>query len=69
VPCHHNQAIDRLGVGLTATGWAADGTVETVEVPDHPFAVGVQWHAEESEDGHLFTGLAAAARRAPAGAR
>ncbi|MEN3356220.1 MAG: putative glutamine amidotransferase [Mycobacteriales bacterium] len=69
VPCHHNQAIDRLGTGLTATAWAADGTVETVEIPGHPFAVAVQWHAEESDEGGLFTGLAEAARRAPANSR
>jgi putative glutamine amidotransferase len=57
VPCHHNQAIDRLGAGLTVTGWAADQTIEVVEVADHRFAVGVQWHAEESEDESLFVAL------------
>jgi putative glutamine amidotransferase len=69
VPCHHNQAVDRLGTGLTATGWATDQTIEVVEVAGHPFAVGVQWHAEESEDESLFVALNEAARRAPVGSR
>jgi putative glutamine amidotransferase len=63
-PCHHHQAIDRLGTGLRVTARADDGVVEAVEVEDHPFAVAVQWHAEKAEDDHLFRGLADAARRA-----
>lgn len=34
VPTHHHQAIDRLGDGLVATAWTADGLVEAVEVTD-----------------------------------
>lgn len=66
VPCHHHQAIDRLGVGLTATAWADDGTVEAVEATDHPFALALQWHAEESADERPFQALAEAARFASA---
>ncbi|HEV2780629.1 MAG TPA: gamma-glutamyl-gamma-aminobutyrate hydrolase family protein [Actinophytocola sp.] len=62
VPCHHHQAIDRLGAGLTATAWAEDGTIEAIEATDHPFALGVQWHAEESPDNRPFQALADAAR-------
>lgn len=63
VPCHHHQVIDRLGAGLTVTARSADdGTVEAAELPGHPFAVAVQWHAEESEDDSLFLALAEAAR-------
>lgn len=66
VPCRHHQAVDRLGEGLIATAWSLDGTVEAVEATDHPFAIGVQWHAEEGP-GELFAALAEAARsRAPA---
>jgi putative glutamine amidotransferase len=61
VPCHHHQAVDRLGTGLVATALAADGVVEAVELPEHPFAVTVQWHEEESQDRGLFQALARAA--------
>jgi putative glutamine amidotransferase len=42
----HHQAVDRLGSNLRASGWAADGTIEAIEDPRHPFLLGVQWHAE-----------------------
>lgn len=41
----HHQAVDRLGDGLVATGWAGDGTVEAVELPGHRL-LAVQWHPE-----------------------
>jgi putative glutamine amidotransferase len=65
VPCHHHQAIDRLGDGLTVTGRAEDGVIEAVELTGHPFAVAVQWHAEEDGGGAagLFGALVDAARR------
>ena len=63
VPCHHHQVIDRLGSGLEVTARSVnDGTIEAVEVPGHPFAVAVQWHAEESADDRPFLALTAAAR-------
>ncbi|AQS71587.1 gamma-glutamyl-gamma-aminobutyrate hydrolase family protein [Streptomyces pactum] len=61
--CHHHQAVDRLGEGLTATGWAEDGTVEAVEVTGHPFAVGVQWESGHTADKRLHQALAQAAAR------
>jgi putative glutamine amidotransferase len=36
VPTHHHQAVDRLGAGLVATAWAADGTVEALEFAGAP---------------------------------
>lgn len=42
----HHQGIRRLAHGLRAVAAAPDGLVEAVEVPDHPFALGVQWHPE-----------------------
>ena len=62
VPCHHHQAVDQPGAGLIPTAWSGDETIEAIEATDHPFAVGVQWHAEESEDDGPFLALANAAR-------
>ena len=42
----HHQAVDRLGSGLIATGSTGDDIIEAIEMPSHPFAVGVQWHPE-----------------------
>ncbi len=71
----HHQAVDRLGRGLRAVGWAADGTVEALEVPGESWLLAVQWHpeldAESRRPGHpLFgalTRLAAAGRRRRSG--
>ena len=78
VPTHHHQAVDRLGEGLVATAWAADGTVEALEFTGAPssagaagqagpagFAIGVQWHPEEGDDPRLFGALIRAASGAP----
>ncbi|MCF2525809.1 gamma-glutamyl-gamma-aminobutyrate hydrolase family protein [Yinghuangia soli] len=49
VSCYHHQCIDRLGRGLTATARATDGTVEAVELRDHPaLFLAVQWHPEDT---------------------
>jgi len=42
----HHQAVRELAPGLVVTGRAPDGVVEAVELPEHRFAVGVQWHPE-----------------------
>ncbi|UDF12689.1 gamma-glutamyl-gamma-aminobutyrate hydrolase family protein [Antiquaquibacter oligotrophicus] len=64
VKSYHHQAIDELGNGLVVTARSDDGIVQAVELPDHPFAVAVQWHPEEdaAEDARLFAGLVDAAR-------
>ena len=71
VPCHHHQAIDRLGEGVEAVGRADDGTVEAIVLPDAgEFVVGVQWHPEDGDDPRLFQSLVAASQPAPeAGSR
>jgi putative glutamine amidotransferase len=65
VPTSHHQAIDRLGDGLTATAWAADGVVEAVELGlvgpgQNPFVLAVQWHPEVGDDPRLLQALVAA---------
>ncbi len=42
----HHQGVDRVAPGLKAVAWAPDGLVEAVELPGHPFGLGVQWHPE-----------------------
>ncbi|MGL5858930.1 MAG: gamma-glutamyl-gamma-aminobutyrate hydrolase family protein [Angustibacter sp.] len=61
--CYHHQGVDRLGAGLIATGWAADGTIEAIADPDRPFVVGVQWHPELDPTRRLFGSFATAASR------
>jgi putative glutamine amidotransferase len=63
VKSHHHQGIGRLGEDLVETAWAEDGTVEAVEDPSRPFALGVLWHPEQGEDFALFRGLVEEARR------
>jgi len=59
---HHHQGVDRLGEGLTATGWATlDDLVEVVELPDRRFVLGVQWHPEVDDDSPVVAALVAAA--------
>jgi len=42
----HHQACDRLGSGVVVMARAPDGVVESFEIKNHDFAMGVQWHPE-----------------------
>jgi putative glutamine amidotransferase len=69
VPTYHHQALDRLGAGLVAAAYAADGTVEAVELPGASWVLGVQWHPEMGTDPRVMAALVrAAATRGGAGA-
>ncbi len=46
VATYHHQAVNRLGDGLAATGWSADGVIEAAEGTGQNWIVGVQWHPE-----------------------
>ncbi len=66
----HHQAVKAVGPGLLVTARAPDGVVEGIELPGHPFALGVQWHPEsalnhEPRHAGIYRGLvrAAAERR------
>jgi putative glutamine amidotransferase len=42
----HREAVAEVTDAVEATAHADDGIVEAIEVPGHPFAVGIQWHQE-----------------------
>jgi len=55
---HHHQGVDRVGEGLVVTGWSElDGLPEAIELPQHRFALGVQWHPEADEGSRLIESL------------
>ena len=62
----HDQAIDRVGSGLTISSTDGDDIAQAVENPDHAFLMGVQWHPEFllylPSSRSLFHALVAAAR-------
>ena len=62
VPTYHHQSVDRLGSGLMPSAYAADGTVEAVEVPSADcWVLGVQWHPEMADDLRVMQALVRAA--------
>ena len=61
VKSHHHPGFGRLGEGLREAALAEDGTVEALEDPSRPFALGVLWHPEAGEDLRLFEALVAEA--------
>jgi len=58
----HHQAIDRVAPDFRIAGRSDDGLIEAIYRPEHPFAVGVQWHPEAGSDPRIFAALVAAAR-------
>lgn len=63
----HHQACATLGAGVIVAARATDGIIEAIELPEHPFAIGVQWHPEHQMDRDyqrsLFKGLVTEASR------
>jgi putative glutamine amidotransferase len=61
----HHQAIGRLGDGLTVTGRRpGDDVIEAVELADHDYVLGVQWHPEADPASTVIAALVAHAREA-----
>lgn len=46
----HHQGLKDIAPAFRVAGRAPDGLVEAIELPDHPFAVAVQWHPEWLRD-------------------
>ena len=68
VNSRHHQAVDRPGEGLVVSAVSTDGVIEALELPDHPFAVALQWHPEDrilvsEADRKLFEAFAQAMSR------
>ncbi len=42
----HHQAVNKPGKHVAVSGRTNDGVIESIELTDRPFAVGVQWHPE-----------------------
>jgi putative glutamine amidotransferase len=42
----HHQAVETPAKGVVVNALAPDGVIEGIEVPTHPFCIGVQWHPE-----------------------
>src|SRR5207253_2522803 len=65
VRSHHHQGADELGEELIASGWSTeDDVVEAIELPSHPFCVGVLWHPEEDVQSRVVGALVEATRLA-----
>jgi putative glutamine amidotransferase len=65
----HHQAVRDPGAGVLVSARAPDGVVEAIELPDLPFALGVQWHPEaclrhDRRHAAIYAGLVQAARNA-----
>ena len=42
----HHQAVESVGENLVVSAVSEDGFVEALELKEHPFCIGVQWHPE-----------------------
>jgi putative glutamine amidotransferase len=64
----HHQAVRQLAPSLKAVAFAADGTIEALEMPEHPWLIAVQWHpesiaADDPANQRLFDALVEAANK------
>jgi putative glutamine amidotransferase len=63
----HHQGIENVAARLRPIAAAPDRLVEAVELPGHPFGLGVQWHPEAMPDSPqmqaLFRAFVEAARK------
>lgn len=68
VNSYHHQAVRRLGRNLQVSAVSEDGLIEGIEIPSHPFFIGVQWHPEfffekDKASRALFKAFSVAAQR------
>lgn len=63
----HHQAVRQAPQGVQVTALSPDGIIEATEIPDKRFALTVQWHPEDLQEGddrmfNLFRAFVQAAR-------
>lgn len=61
----HHQAVDETGDDMLISARASDGIIEAIELKDHPFCIGVEWHPEYQKtelDRNLFKAFVDAAK-------
>ena len=68
VNSNHHQAVKDVPPGFVTSATAGDGIIEAIEKPDHPFLLGIQWHAEgtwmhDEASRRIFATFVEAARR------
>ena len=53
----HHQGVKDISPPLRITARTPDGLVEAMELPDHPFAIAVQWHPEWMPEDNAMNAL------------
>lgn len=46
----HRERVTSVGSDIVVSAAADDGVIEAIELSDHPYAVGIQWHPEIKPD-------------------
>jgi putative glutamine amidotransferase len=46
----HHQGVKDISSAFKPAAYSPDGLVEALELPNHPFGIGVQWHPEWMKD-------------------
>lgn len=62
----HHQAVDKVAPGLVVNATTSDGVIEGIELPTHPFCLGVQWHPEyhvDAADEKIFVAFVEACKQ------
>ena len=68
----HHQAINRVGEKFQVAAESEDGFPEAIELQNHPFCIGVQWHPEHmskksAEQRKIFASFVSACQKQQAG--
>jgi len=61
----HHQAAGATAPGVIVNATTSDGVIEGIELPSHPFCLGVQWHPEyhvDAADSKIFAAFVAACK-------